>query len=70
MDDKAICSQCRNEVKQGYIFSPHRIFWTESGKPVFMDDGSEVLVKGPIFRMHKTPAYRCEGCKLVTFYYE
>ena len=70
MVDKLKCLQCNGELVKGYIFNSHRVYWSESEWPAFMDERSaEVLIKMATFRMRKTPAYRCEICQLVTFSY-
>ncbi|MED4017659.1 PF20097 family protein [Sutcliffiella cohnii] len=70
MSDIVKCPECSTEVKQGYIFSPRRICWSESADSIYADFGSEVLVKDSILKMSKIPAIRCEGCNLVTFKYK
>ncbi|MBP2243171.1 hypothetical protein J2Z40_003759 [Cytobacillus eiseniae] len=64
------CPNCKEEGKQGYIYSTHRISWSESGDSVFIDYGNEVLIDQSLFKISKTPAYRCEQCKLVIFSYD
>jgi len=46
MNDTVRCPECSNEVKDGYIFSPRRISWSESASAdsIFSDYGNEVLV--------------------------
>lgn len=70
MNDIIRCPECKNEVKQGYIFSPRRICWSESADSVFYDYGSEILINDAIIRIGKTPALRCEECHLVIFKYK
>jgi hypothetical protein len=67
MNDTVRCTECSNEVKQGYIFSPRRICWSESADSILADFGSEVLIEDAIFKISKIPALRCEQCKLVIF---
>lgn len=69
MNETLKCHKCGDEVQQGYIFSPRRICWSESGDSVFFDDGNEVLINDSVFKIGKVPAYRCEKCKLVIFSY-
>lgn len=70
MNDIVRCPECSNEGKQGYIFSPRRICWSESADSIIADFGNEVLIKDAIFRISKIPAFRCEKCKLVIFKYK
>ncbi|OZU89600.1 hypothetical protein CIL03_00160 [Virgibacillus indicus] len=70
MNDAVKCPECSNEVKQGYIFSPRRISWSESADSIFSDFGSEVLINDAFFKINKIPAYRCEKCNLVIFKYK
>ncbi|WP_249336640.1 PF20097 family protein [Sporosarcina sp. Marseille-Q4063] len=71
MNDTIRCLGCSNELSEGYIFSPRRICWSESADSIFADFGSsEVLISDPIFKIRKTPAFRCEKCNLVTFKYK
>ncbi|WP_404431866.1 PF20097 family protein [Sutcliffiella horikoshii] len=70
MSDIVKCPECSNEVKQGYIFSPRRICWSESADSIFADFESEVLIKDAILKISKIPAVRCEKCNLVTFKYK
>ncbi|WP_404452092.1 PF20097 family protein [Virgibacillus necropolis] len=68
MNDNVICPECSNELKQGYIFSPRRICWSESADSIFADFGSEeVLINDAFLKISKTPAFRCEKCNLVIF---
>ena len=70
MSDVNNCPECHEELKEGYIFSPRRICWSESEESIFMDFGSEVLVNDALLKVKKIPALRCEECKTVTFIYE
>jgi len=69
MNEIVKCPKCGNEGKQGYIFSPRRICWSDSGDSIIADLESEILIKDAIFRISKTPAFRCENCNLVIFEY-
>ncbi|GGA90667.1 PF20097 family protein [Ornithinibacillus halotolerans] len=70
MDDAQKCPECRNELKQGYIFSTRRISWSESPDSVFTDIGGEVLVNKAYIKLGKIPALRCEDCHVVIFKYK
>ncbi|WP_431802319.1 PF20097 family protein [Halobacillus andaensis] len=70
MNEAVGCPECSNEVKQGYIFSPRRICWSESAESILSDFGSEVLISDPLFKVKKTPALRCEKCNIVIFKYK
>jgi len=71
MNDTVRCPECSNEVKDGYIFSPRRICWSESADSIFSDSGgNEVLIGDAFFKISKIPALRCEECNLVIFKYK
>lgn len=70
MNDALKCPECSNELKQGYIFSPRRISWSESPDPVLSDFGSEVLINNAFIKIGKIPALRCEECTVVIFKYK
>ncbi|RWZ54591.1 hypothetical protein EQV77_13140 [Halobacillus fulvus] len=70
MNEDMKCPECGNELKEGYIFSPRRISWSESGESIYMDYGSETLVKDAWLKVKKIPALRCEACHLVVFKYK
>ncbi|GIO27286.1 PF20097 family protein [Ornithinibacillus bavariensis] len=70
MNNTVRCPECSNEVKQGYIFSPRRICWSESADSIIYDSGSEVLMGDSIFKIKKIPALRCKKCNLVIFKYQ
>ncbi|WP_394218852.1 PF20097 family protein [Halobacillus trueperi] len=67
MDDVVRCPECWNELKQGYIFSPRRICWSDSPDSIFADFGSETLIGDAWFKVKKTQALRCEECSIVIF---
>lgn len=67
MDDIVRCPECGSELKQGYIFSPRRICWSDSPESIFADFGSETLIGDALLKVKKTPALRCERCNLVIF---
>ncbi|WP_421385347.1 PF20097 family protein [Bacillus salacetis] len=67
MADIERCPECGLELKQGYIFSPRRICWSDSPDSIFADFGSEVLIGDALLKVKKTPALRCEECNLVIF---
>lgn len=70
MEEELKCFQCEGELVKGYVFASHRVYWSESEKPAFMDERSaEILIKMSVFKMRKVSAYRCEVCQLVTFSY-
>ncbi|YBZ95822.1 hypothetical protein M1E09_18845 [Bacillus sp. AK031] len=54
-------------MKNGYIFSPRRICWSDSPDSIFADFGSEILIGDAVLKVKKTPASRCEECNLVMF---
>ncbi|EDL65734.1 PF20097 family protein [Bacillus sp. SG-1] len=67
MDGVVKCPECVNELKQGYIFSPRRICWSDSPDSIFADFGSEILIGDAWVKVKKTPALRCEECNIVIF---
>lgn len=69
MKDTKRCSNCSNEIEVGYIYSAHRICWSESSESIFIDFGNEKLTNNQWFKIDKFPAYRCITCREVTFNY-
>lgn len=63
------CPKCNQKMVKGYIYSPHRICWTNNEKTQFFA-GDETLVGLSGFKMKKVLAYRCGNCKIVTFEYD
>lgn len=70
MIDIKHCPQCKNDVKEGYIFSSRRISWSDSPESIFADYENEALSKDTFLKIKKLPAIRCEQCSLVLFKHE
>ncbi len=68
--EKLDCPLCGREMKEGYVFSPRQILWTENEKNKVIENQSEMLVGVPMWKSKKVAAYRCEECGIVTFEYK
>lgn len=61
------CPKCNQKMEKGYVYSSHRICWTDNDKAQFIAVDETLVSFG--FKIKKLAAYRCENCKIATFEY-